>query len=863
MFATDPCPEPERLRNYLSVPPHHEGIQPLERHLERCADCAERLSQFLAEDDLLIAVKAQGITPIPVANELQRLQQQLLGWCLSAQHTPNPQTHDTARNSDAPDWEVNLSHFLSPPQSTDELGRLSHYRVLQVLGRGGMGIVFRAEDTELQRVVAIKMMLAGFAAEARQRERFRREAQALASLDHDHIIRVFHVDEDRGLPFLTMEYLEGQSLDVWLQNNPQPSLGEIGRIGREIAEGLAAAHERGVIHRDIKPSNIFLAGPQRRVKLLDFGLARATEGQKITKTGALMGTPAYMAPEQAEAGAVDHRADLFSLGCVLYEMCSNQLPFPGTTPMQILASMLNTEPKPLHHHHPRISVPMSRLVAQLLEKDRNKRPATTRTVVEELERIEEDRRKEPTAVMKAELPPPRFRKQSRRWQGSIAALFGFIALLGGSLAVALWMPSTTTLSSDSGGGGLGLGEEEKNATPTIPANPEVIKDKQFHPQSTISSPTSIDGVLSWCIVTRASKGSIIRMAFDPANSRLAIHSADGLIRILDPQTREVKLILVGASLPAKDAGPSELAFSPDGKYLLTGYAGEIWELATGRLVQRIPKFWRGNWTPDGQGVIYHIMNDNEEIHRWDAKTATSKKRFDKVGNIVSLAIHPDGKRVATNKGGGTIYDLETGKLDIELEKPGENTTTQAVSWSPDGKRFAAFAEVTRIGYRARVYEGDKYVDCDIGNTFDVMHWTPRGELCCLERAASLVTAVRLRRADDPSKVALEIPYVLTGQLTADAWDPKGDVIVLGTSTGQVQCINRKGKVVWDLPGYDPKRNGTFLVNQEGHYRSSTTGIEKEMRYIVLTKDKEQKMYTPEEFNKEYKWKNDPTKVKIP
>src|SRR5581483_3887523 len=211
--------------------------------------------------------------------------------------------------------------FLAPPEGPDEIGRLGPYRVLAVLGAGGMGIVFRAEDTQLNRAVALKVMLPKLAGTEGARQRFVREAQAAAGVKHDHVVSVYQVGEDRDVPFLAMELLLGESLDQRLRREGKLPLVEVLRLGREIALGLAAAHQRGLIHRDIKPANLWLEAETGRVKLLDFGLARAVgQGNQLTQQGAIIGTPAYMAPEQGQGKSLDHRCDLFSLGCVLYRL---------------------------------------------------------------------------------------------------------------------------------------------------------------------------------------------------------------------------------------------------------------------------------------------------------------------------------------------------------------------------------------------------------------------------------------------------------------------------------------------------------------------------------------------------------------
>ncbi|HEV3447860.1 MAG TPA: protein kinase, partial [Gemmataceae bacterium] len=239
-------------------------------------------------------------------------------------------TVSVAGTGQAPQAGTNddLCDFLAPAQSPDELGRLGPYRVLNVLGAGGMGVVFRAEDPHLQRLVALKALLPGLAASGSAKQRFLREARAAAALKHDHVVTIHQVGEDRGVPYLAMEFLEGEPLDECLKREGKLPVAEVLRIGREMAEGLSAAHEHGLIHRDIKPANVWLEGKKGRVKILDFGLARAaTDESHLTQSGAIMGTPAFMAPEQAQGKNVEPRSDLFSLGCVLYRMATGKAPF--------------------------------------------------------------------------------------------------------------------------------------------------------------------------------------------------------------------------------------------------------------------------------------------------------------------------------------------------------------------------------------------------------------------------------------------------------------------------------------------------------------------------------------------------------
>ena len=217
--------------------------------------------------------------------------------------------------------------FLAPPRGPGELGWLGPYRILNLLGEGAMGLVFHAEDSVLKRPVALKVLRPELASDDAFRRRFEKEVCAAAALHHDHIVTIYHVGHERAadgtdVPWLAMELLQGHPLDRWLENN-RPSAAWTLRLGREIALALAAAHAQGMIHRDVKPGNIWVEEPSGRARLLDFGLVRAIdEEQGQSVQGLILGTPEYMAPEQSDGAVLDARCDLYSLGCVLYQLCT-------------------------------------------------------------------------------------------------------------------------------------------------------------------------------------------------------------------------------------------------------------------------------------------------------------------------------------------------------------------------------------------------------------------------------------------------------------------------------------------------------------------------------------------------------------
>jgi hypothetical protein len=245
-----------------------------------------------------------------------------------------------------------------------------------------MGIVLRAYDTKLNRVVAIKAIAAEYARNALAVKRFVREARSAAAVNHDHVVTIHAINESEQPPYLVMEFVEGESLQEKLERTGGFEVQEIIRIAMQAAAGLAAAHEQGIVHRDIKPANILLENGVERVKITDFGLARAVDDVSVTQPGLITGTPEYMSPEQARGDAVDHRSDLFSLGGVLYTMCTGRPPFKGDTSIAMLRSVSEDPPRSIREINPEIPAWLEEMIARLLTKDPDNRFQSAREIAE-------------------------------------------------------------------------------------------------------------------------------------------------------------------------------------------------------------------------------------------------------------------------------------------------------------------------------------------------------------------------------------------------------------------------------------------------------------------------------------------------
>lgn len=437
MPAPITCPPPDLLDSFLLGRLPVGEVEQWAGHVEQCALCTAYISASTLKDPVIDALQNPG----SAANErenphVQSLITQLSHWGQLHHSTSSVRAAETPNNS-SPDDPRKLFDFLAQSEEAGEIGRLGPYRILELLGTGGMGIVFKAEDPSLHRVVALKVLKPMLANRVECRERFRREAQAAALVEHDNIVPIYHVGEERDIPYLAMPLLSGRSLDDLLKTS-KLDMKQIIQYGCQIAQGLKAAHDRGVIHRDIKPANIWIEAAQGgRAKILDFGLARnvGEDSTRLTRFGTVLGTAAFMAPEQANDQPVDHRCDLFSFGCVLYTMCTGTLPFPGKTTIGILASLANTSPTPPNKLNPNVPPILSNLTMKLLEKDPSQRISSAAEVIQVLNALQVSAHTD--AVVEPGMARPL--RLSRRLPTIVAAgLLGLALLLVGVVIYQLY-----------------------------------------------------------------------------------------------------------------------------------------------------------------------------------------------------------------------------------------------------------------------------------------------------------------------------------------------------------------------------------------------------------------------------------------
>jgi serine/threonine protein kinase len=365
MNSSPNCPGIESLKGLLdgTLPSNDQAT--LNTHLESCEVCQRTLEGLVAGRESWSGVADQ----LAGANATSKHGEALAAVMENAKRGAADANTAPGRVQDSP---VSLD-FLKPSSQPGYLGRLGSYEVIEVVGRGGFGIVLKALDTSLRRVVAVKVLSEHLASCPTARRRFVREAQAAAAVIHDHVVAIHAVEDSHEPPFFVMQFVDGKTLQQRIDGTRPLSINEILRIGMQAAAGLAAAHAQGLVHRDVKPANILLENGVERVKITDFGLARAADDASMTQSGVVAGTPQFMSPEQAAGDSVDARADLFSLGSVMYTMCTGRPPFRASTTMGVLKRVCEERPRPVREINPEIPEWLDAIVHRLLAKEPSQR----------------------------------------------------------------------------------------------------------------------------------------------------------------------------------------------------------------------------------------------------------------------------------------------------------------------------------------------------------------------------------------------------------------------------------------------------------------------------------------------------------
>lgn len=355
-----------------------------------------------------------------------------------------------------------------------ELARLGHYRILEVLGRGGMGQVFRAEDMRLKRQVALKVMNKKFSATPNSRIRFLEEARAMAAIDDDNVVTIYEVGESAGTPFMAMELLKGTTLKNVARNDKSNAIGDLIDIAKQLISGLAAAHRRGIVHRDVKPGNVWIESPSGRVKVLDFGLALASSPvDSLADSSSVIGTPGYLSPEQARSERLDDRSDLFSAGVVLYELACGKTPFAAKKiPEQLIKIVAHDPPRP-DAINPRVPRQVADVIMRLLAKEPRDRFRSAAQCVDALTQAEHAIDAEKQAAVQIVLDPSLSASKSavesgRKSSSSIASPAKAAGSLWDDTRVRIAVVTAAVLLVIAAGWWAFRGEQRIAQTPSVP-----------------------------------------------------------------------------------------------------------------------------------------------------------------------------------------------------------------------------------------------------------------------------------------------------------------------------------------------------------------------------------------------------------